>query len=202
MGLLSIWLQVACVSLALAIVPYTLSTAVADRTQPREGERQQLSSWTVPPDLPVPLWASCLMISGVVLSRFGLWSFDLTVTTLLQVGVPDHVRGTVNGVQNSVNMLMGFLEFLMGIAFSNAASFAYPTAISVAFVLGAAVLYTWYVSTAPFDAQFDLPGHVVDGAGGGALQGQGRADSGGHSTDEEVAPIDCPQPTAGVQAGE
>ena len=60
-------------------------------------------------------------------------------------------------------MLAGFLEFAMGIAFSNAASFGFPTAISVASVLCAALLYTWYVATAPPDARFEADEAEEDG---------------------------------------
>ena len=52
-------------------------------------------------------------------------------------------------------MLAGFLEFVMGIIFSNAASFGFPTAISVLFVLMAACLFTWYVITAPRNSDFE-----------------------------------------------
>ncbi len=98
-GMASVWCQLLCVSCALAIMPYTISTATLARTPPREGDSQDLTGWAVQTDSPVPLWASCAMIAGVVLSRFGLWSFDLSVTYLLQLGVSDDVRGTVNGVQ-------------------------------------------------------------------------------------------------------
>jgi len=52
-------------------------------------------------------------------------------------------------------MLAGFLEFVMGIAFSNAASFGFPTAISVLFVLMAACLFTWYVAVSPRNLDFE-----------------------------------------------
>ena len=52
-------------------------------------------------------------------------------------------------------MLAGFLEFVMGIVFSNAASFGYPTAISVVFVFLAACLFSWYAATAPPNEYFD-----------------------------------------------
>lgn len=98
-GVAAVWCQLLCVCCALAIIPYTTSTATMARTPPRAGDSQDLTGWEVQTISPVPLWASCAMIAGVVLSRFGLWSFDLSVTYLLQLGVSDDVRGTVNGVQ-------------------------------------------------------------------------------------------------------
>ena len=55
----------------------------------------------------------------------------------------------------SVSMLAGFLEFVMGILFSNAASFGFPTAISVLFVFMAACLFTWYVAVSPRNSDFE-----------------------------------------------
>ncbi|KAF7226005.1 solute carrier family 40 member 1-like, partial [Nothobranchius furzeri] len=54
-----------------------------------------------------------LLFLGVITARIGLWSFDLTVTQLLQETICESERGVVNGVQSSVNYLMDLLHFIM-----------------------------------------------------------------------------------------
>lgn len=75
-GCLSIWLQLACVLAAtlpslLALMGLHVSTAGA-------------------------LYS---LVGGLVLSRFGLWQFDLSANQLIQEGVAEGELGTVCGVQ-------------------------------------------------------------------------------------------------------
>ncbi|XP_068406609.1 uncharacterized protein [Eschrichtius robustus] len=46
-------------------------------------------------------------------SRLGLWSFDLTVSQLLQENILETERGAVNGVQCSLNYLMDLIHFVL-----------------------------------------------------------------------------------------
>ncbi|XP_068406610.1 uncharacterized protein [Eschrichtius robustus] len=43
----------------------------------------------------------------------GLWSFDLTVSQLLQENILETERGAVNGVQCSLNYLMDLIHFVL-----------------------------------------------------------------------------------------
>ncbi|XP_067843641.1 ferroportin-like isoform X2 [Heptranchias perlo] len=54
-----------------------------------------------------------LYFAGAVTARVGLWSFDLTVTQLIQEMVYESKRGIVNGVQGSMNGIMDLLRFVM-----------------------------------------------------------------------------------------
>lgn len=45
----------------------------------------------------------------------GLWMADLSVNQVLQL-VEDNIRGTINGVQSSMNMIFNTLKFLLVIA--------------------------------------------------------------------------------------
>uniref|UniRef100_A0A8C7W5B6 Solute carrier family 40 member n=1 Tax=Oncorhynchus mykiss TaxID=8022 RepID=A0A8C7W5B6_ONCMY len=54
-----------------------------------------------------------LLFAGVIAARIGLWSFDLTVTQLIQENVIESERGVINGVQNSMNYLLDLLHFIM-----------------------------------------------------------------------------------------
>jgi hypothetical protein len=46
------------------------------------------------------------LLVGMIAARFGLWISDLSITQILQEGVEEQYRGTVGGVQNSLNSIM------------------------------------------------------------------------------------------------
>lgn len=81
-GGLSIWLQLACV--AGATLP---SVAAAAGAAVGTSARLYAVVW------------------GLVLSRFGLWSFDLAVNQLIQESVGSSSLGAVSGVQGSMQSL-------------------------------------------------------------------------------------------------
>lgn len=86
-------------------------------------------------------------------------------------------------------MLAGFLEFVMGIVFSNAASFGFPTAISVVFVFLAACLFTWYVAVAPRNPDFeadDEPSERTSLVQHAAKQQSARADAQAATTQDDA----------------
>lgn len=82
-----------------------------------------------------------LLFSGVIAARVGLWSFDLTVTQLLQENVIESERGIINGVQNSMNYLLDLLHFIMVILAPNPEAFGLLVIISVSFVAMGHVMY-------------------------------------------------------------
>lgn len=71
----------------------------------------------------------------------GLWSFDLTVTQLIQENVMESERGVINGVQNSMNYLLDLLHFIMVILAPNPEAFGLLVIISVSFVAMGHVMY-------------------------------------------------------------
>ncbi|XP_012519102.1 PREDICTED: solute carrier family 40 member 1 [Propithecus coquereli] len=83
---------------------------------------------------PVPIISVSLLFAGVIAARVGLWSFDLTVTQLLQENVIESERGIINGVQNSMNYLLDLLHFIMVILAPNPEAFGLLVLISVSFV--------------------------------------------------------------------
>ncbi|KAG7502382.1 solute carrier family 40 member 1 [Solea senegalensis] len=88
-------------------------------------------------ELPQPLESYIsvsLLFAGVIAARVGLWSFDLTVTQLIQENVIESERGVVNGVQNSMNYLLDLLHFIMVILAPNPEAFGLLVIISVSFV--------------------------------------------------------------------
>ncbi|XP_036279094.1 solute carrier family 40 member 1 [Pipistrellus kuhlii] len=82
-----------------------------------------------------------LLFAGVIAARVGLWSFDLTVTQLLQENVVESERGIINGVQNSMNYLLDLLHFIMVILAPNPEAFGLLVLISVSFVAMGHIMY-------------------------------------------------------------
>lgn len=78
----------------------------------------------------------------------GLWSFDLTVTQLLQETIYESERGVVNGVQSSMNYMMDLLHFLMVISAPQPQHFGILVIISVLFVTAGHIMYFLYARTA------------------------------------------------------
>ncbi|XP_019955229.1 solute carrier family 40 member 1 [Paralichthys olivaceus] len=82
-----------------------------------------------------------LLFAGVIAARVGLWSFDLTVTQLIQETVIESERGVINGVQNSMNYLLDLLHFIMVILAPNPEAFGLLVIISVSFVAMGHAMY-------------------------------------------------------------
>lgn len=82
-----------------------------------------------------------LLFAGVIAARVGLWSFDLTVTQLIQESVVESERGVINGVQNSMNYLLDLLHFMMVILAPNPEAFGLLVIISVSFVAMGHLMY-------------------------------------------------------------
>ncbi|KAI4876634.1 hypothetical protein NFI96_024370, partial [Prochilodus magdalenae] len=82
-----------------------------------------------------------LLFAGVIAARIGLWSFDLTVTQLIQENVAEAERGVINGVQNSMNYLLDLLHFVMVILAPNPEAFGLLVIISVSFVAMGHIMY-------------------------------------------------------------
>ncbi|XP_023363395.1 solute carrier family 40 member 1 [Otolemur garnettii] len=90
---------------------------------------------------PVPIISVSLLFAGVIAARVGLWSFDLTVTQLLQENVIESERGIINGVQNSMNYLLDLLHFILVILAPNPEAFGLLVLISVSFVAMGHIMY-------------------------------------------------------------
>ncbi|KAM4626879.1 ferroportin [Discoglossus pictus] len=95
----------------------------------------------------VPLISVSLLFAGVIAARVGLWSFDLTVTQLIQENVIESERGIINGVQNSMNYLLDLLHFIMVILGPNPEAFGLLVLISVSFVAMGHIMYFRYAYT-------------------------------------------------------
>ncbi|XP_078539819.1 ferroportin-like [Lissotriton helveticus] len=92
----------------------------------------------------VPFLSVSLLFAGIIAARAGLWSFDLTVTQLMQENVSESERGIVNGVQSSMNNLLVLLHFVMVIIAPNPESFGLLVLISASFVAMGHLMYFRY----------------------------------------------------------
>ncbi|CAH2306536.1 solute carrier family 40 member 1, partial [Pelobates cultripes] len=99
------------------------------------------------PEVSIPLVSVSLLFAGVIAARVGLWSFDLTVTQLIQENVIESERGIINGVQNSMNYLLDLLHFIMVILGPNPEAFGLLVLISVSFVAMGHIMYFRYAYT-------------------------------------------------------
>ncbi|KAM3873377.1 ferroportin [Diretmus argenteus] len=98
--------------------------------------------------VPVSYISIILLFLGVITARIGLWSFDLTVTQLLQENICESERGVVNGVQSSMNYLMDLLHFIMVISAPQPQHFGILVIISVLFITTGHTMYFLYARKA------------------------------------------------------
>lgn len=87
-----------------------------------------------------------LLLIGIISSRVGLWMADLVVTQLLQENVLEKERGIVNGVQNSLNMLMEMLKFVLVIVAPQIEIFGFHIIISFTFICIAGLFFVGHVT--------------------------------------------------------
>ena len=83
---------------------------------------------------------------GLILSRAGLWSFDLSITQLQQENVAEEERGIVGSVQYSFNCLLFVLRYGLAIALPNEEHFGILIVISISSVGAAGLIYLVFLS--------------------------------------------------------
>ena len=85
-----------------------------------------------------------MLMSGIIAGKFGLWVCDLTITQILQEKVPEEHRGTIGGVQNSLNSAMDTIRLILVIVLPNQETFGWIILASFCSICTGAVLYTSY----------------------------------------------------------
>ncbi|ELU14574.1 hypothetical protein CAPTEDRAFT_161975 [Capitella teleta] len=85
-----------------------------------------------------------VFLIGIIASRTGLWLADLVVTQLLQENVAETERGVVNGVQNSINMLLEMIKFVLVMILPHVETFGILVILSFSFIVLAGFLFTFY----------------------------------------------------------
>jgi iron-regulated transporter 1 len=86
-----------------------------------------------------------IFIVGVILSRFGLWSFDLCAQLIIQESIQPPNRGTFSAVEMSLQNLFELCAFATTLVFPRPDQFRFPALISLAAAYCAATLYAKFV---------------------------------------------------------
>lgn len=91
------------------------------------------------------LFAASGLVGAVILSRVGLWSFDLCAQSIVQEEVDEQSRGAFSTVEASFQNLFELLSYVTTIVFSKVDQFHWPVVISVIAVYVAGGTYTAFV---------------------------------------------------------
>ncbi|KAL2429945.1 Solute carrier family 40 member 2 [Exophiala dermatitidis] len=86
-----------------------------------------------------------LFITGVILARFGLWSFDLCAQLIIQESILPAYRGSFSAVEMSLQNFFELCAFATTIAFPRPDQFRYPALVSLAALYLSAGLYAKFV---------------------------------------------------------
>jgi len=85
-----------------------------------------------------------VLLTGIILARFGLWISDLSITQILQENVEERKRGVIGGVQNSLNQGFNLLKFILVIMMPDEHMFGFLVIISFTFICFGAISFTCY----------------------------------------------------------
>ena len=66
------------------------------------------------------LFAASGLVGGVILSRVGLWGFDLSVQSIIQEEVDEQSRGSFSTIEASFQNLFELLSYVTTIVFAKA----------------------------------------------------------------------------------
>ena len=86
-----------------------------------------------------------VLLTGIALSRFGLWLTDLAIHQAIQETVPARKRGAIAGAQSSLNYAFDTIKYAAVIFLSDIAEYGYLVMISTLAVLvafGLNLIYT------------------------------------------------------------
>ncbi|KIX02339.1 uncharacterized protein Z518_08280 [Rhinocladiella mackenziei CBS 650.93] len=86
-----------------------------------------------------------IFILDVILSRLGLWSFDLCAQLIIQESVLPPHRGTFSAVEMSIQNVFELCAFATTIIFPRPEQFRYPALVSLSALYCAAALYAKFV---------------------------------------------------------
>ena len=92
-----------------------------------------------------PLLSSSILVTGTILSRVGLWGFDLSAQLIVQEEVDSEARGSFSSMEASCQNTFELLSFAMTIIFARPEQFRWPVAVSCAAVASAGGLYASFV---------------------------------------------------------
>lgn len=89
--------------------------------------------------------AAGILTAGIVMSRLGLWGFDLSVQFIVQETVPVDDRGQFSSCEMALQNFWEMLSFAATIIFQRPEQFRYPAIVSVCAVAVSAACFAAYV---------------------------------------------------------
>lgn len=87
--------------------------------------------------------SATLLIAGVLPSRMGLYSYDISLAQLFQRSVPPSVRGLVGGQQTSLNAMFEYMSFVLGMIYSDVGDF--PILATIGYMSVGVAMAFYYV---------------------------------------------------------
>ena len=90
-------------------------------------------------------WGVFLFLVGVIISRFGLYTFDLAAVRIVQDFTEEENRGVVSGFQSTLQSFFELASFAFAFIYSNPEQFPYLCLISCLMTGLAAILFTAWV---------------------------------------------------------
>ncbi|KAG7005231.1 hypothetical protein G7Y79_00021g050980 [Physcia stellaris] len=89
--------------------------------------------------------AAAWLVAGVILSRVGLWGFDLSVQIVVQEEVEAEARGSFSSTEASLQNLFELFAYATTIVWARPDQFRYPVLVSTVAILVASGLYASFV---------------------------------------------------------
>eukprot|EP00007_Cunea_sp_BSH-02190019_P003776 CAMPEP_0174238264 /NCGR_PEP_ID=MMETSP0417-20130205/10713_1 /TAXON_ID=242541 /ORGANISM="Mayorella sp, Strain BSH-02190019" /LENGTH=671 /DNA_ID=CAMNT_0015317083 /DNA_START=130 /DNA_END=2145 /DNA_ORIENTATION=+ len=85
-----------------------------------------------------------IFLGGVVLSRCGLWGFDLAEVQIMQTLIDPSVLGLLNGTESALTKVAWLCMLGLGMVFPDPKQFGYLVGCSIVAILLALVSYSWF----------------------------------------------------------
>jgi iron-regulated transporter 1 len=83
-----------------------------------------------------------VLVAGVIISRFGLWGFDLSVQVQIQQGVEAENRAKFSSIESAFQSVFEMISYASTIVFERPDQFKYPAIMSAAAISTSCLLYT------------------------------------------------------------
>ncbi|OCT51963.1 iron-regulated transporter [Cladophialophora carrionii] len=92
-----------------------------------------------------PIVAASGLVAGTILSRIGLWGYDLCAQFIIQQEVQGPQRGSFSSTEATLQNLFELLSYVTTIIWSSPRQFRYPVLLSTVAVYTAAGLYAYFL---------------------------------------------------------
>lgn len=151
-GMIAVWLQLACLMFGLLPMLFFDSNEMSENSDSNlddvgDNIRSRPSS------------VVHILVIGLVLSRFGLWLFDLSVNQIMQETIDDSILSTVNGVQSGLQSGFQLASFVFGMIIYQPGKFSILMVGSVAVVVVAASLFSTFAIRSGHHIPLLVPQH-------------------------------------------